>query len=64
MADEKRKEIQAWLTKAAKDLRGAEVDLAANPPLVEDALFHCQQAAEKAMKGFLTAHDTIFSKDA
>ena len=62
MADEKRKEIQAWLTKAANDLRGAEVDLAADPPLVEDALFHCQQAAEKAMKAFLTAHDTIFRK--
>ena len=62
MADEKLKEIQAWLTKAANDLRGAEVDLAADPPLVEDALFHCQQAAEKAMKAFLTAHDTIFRK--
>ena len=32
------------------------------PPLIEDALFHCQQAAEKAMKAFLTAHDTAFRK--
>lgn len=62
MADEKLKEIQAWFTKAANDIRGAEVDLAANPPLVEDALFHCQQAAEKAMKAFLASHDTIFRK--
>jgi len=40
----------------------ADVDLAASPPLIEDALFHCQQAAEKASKGFLTAHDRIFRK--
>jgi HEPN domain-containing protein len=36
--------------------------LAADPPIVEDALFHCQQAAEKAMKAFLTAHDRPFHK--
>ena len=32
----------SWLQKAAKDLRAAEVDLAVSPPLIEDALFHCQ----------------------
>ena len=47
-------EVHGWLQKAANDLRGAEIDLAAHPPLVEDALFHCQQAAEKAFKAFLT----------
>lgn len=62
MQDEKSREVQAWLAKAENDLRGAEVDLDADPPLVEDALFHCQQAAEKAMKAFLTAHDTTFRK--
>ena len=55
-------ESRAWFQKSANDLRGAEIDLAAVPPLIEDALFHCQQAAEKAMKGFLTAHETIFRK--
>jgi HEPN domain-containing protein len=30
--------------------------------LVEDSLFHCQQAAEKAIKGFLTFHDRPFRK--
>lgn len=30
--------------------------------MIEDALFHCQQAVEKAMKGFLTAHERIFRK--
>ena len=55
-------EAQAWFQKAANDLRGADIDLAADPPLIEDALFHCQQAVEKSMKGFLTAHDRIFRK--
>jgi len=62
MADEKRREVQAWLRRADNDLRSAQVDLAADPPLIEDALFHCQQAAEKAMKAFLTVHDTAFRK--
>jgi HEPN domain-containing protein len=43
-----------WLIKTANDLRGAEVDLAASPPLFEDALFHCQQAAEKSFIASLT----------
>jgi HEPN domain-containing protein len=44
------------------DLRSAQVDLTADPPLIEDALFHCQQAAEKSMRAFLTAHDATFRK--
>lgn len=55
-------EVKAWLQKAANDLRGADVDLAASSPLIEDALFHCQQVAEKALKGFLTAHHRPFRK--
>jgi len=62
MDSEKAIEVRAWLTKATDDLRAAELDLSVSPPLLTDAVFHCQQAAEKAMKGFLTAHDTIFRK--
>lgn len=62
MEREKAEEARAWLQKAANDLRGADIDLAASPPLIEDALFHCQQAAEKALKAFLTAHDRLFRK--
>lgn len=62
MQPEKIAEVRSWLKKAADDLRGADLDLAATPPFLEDALFHCQQAAEKSMKGFLTAHDRIFRK--
>ncbi len=55
-------DTRAWLRKAEGDLRAAAVDLAADPPLVEDALFHCQQAVEKALKGILTWHDVPFRK--
>ena len=62
MQPEKLAEVRSWLKKAAGDLRGADIDLAASPPFIEDLLFHCQQAAEKSMKGFLTAHDRVFRK--
>ena len=34
----------------------------AQPPLTADALFHCQQAVEKALKALLTWHDRPFRK--
>lgn len=55
-------EARSWFTKAARDLRAAEVLLAAAPPLLGEVVFHCQQAAEKAMKGFLSWHDIPFGK--
>ena len=55
-------DTRGWLLKAADDLRGAEIDLAAEPPLTGDALFHCQQAAEKALKALLAWHDVPFRK--
>jgi HEPN domain-containing protein len=42
-----------WLAIAARDLRLAELALADQPPLAGEALYHAQQAAEKALKGFL-----------
>ncbi len=51
-----------WLGKVAIDLRSAEIVLAAQPPVLEDALFHCQQAVEKALKAFLAWHDRPFRK--
>lgn len=55
-------DTRAWLARARDDLRGAEIDLAASPPLLGDAAFHCQQAVEKALKAFLTWHDQPFRK--
>jgi HEPN domain-containing protein len=37
-------------------------DLMASPPFVRDALFHCQQGVEEAMKALLTWHDSAFRK--
>jgi HEPN domain-containing protein len=53
-------DTQGWLRRAAADLRGADVDLAADPPLIGDAVFHCQQAAEKTLKALLAWHDVPF----
>ena len=44
------------------DLRSADADLRAEPPVVEDALFHCQQTIEKSLKGFLAWHNRAFQK--
>ena len=55
-------ETRAWIARAATDLRAGRVDLDARPPLSADAAFHAQQAAEKAMKAFLTWHGRPFRK--
>ncbi len=55
-------DTRSWLIKAAGDLRGAQIDLAADPPFLEDVVFHCQQAVEKALKAYLTFHDRPFRK--
>jgi HEPN domain-containing protein len=55
-------ELAAWLARAGQDLRAAEVDLGAEPPLLADAAFHCQQAVEKALKALLTRHDHPFRR--
>jgi HEPN domain-containing protein len=55
-------DTRAWLAKALLDLRSARVDLDAAPPIVGDALFHCQQAVEKTLKALLCWHDQPFRK--
>ena len=55
-------DTKGWLSRAAIDLRAAALDLAGDPPLLEDLVFHCQQAVEKALKGMLTWHDEPFGK--
>lgn len=55
-------ETRAWFMKAAIDLRAAEAMRELAPPLLEAVVFHCQQATEKALKGFLTWHSVSFRK--
>lgn len=58
----RRADARAWLAKAGIDLRAAAIDFAAEPPLLEDVLFHCQQTVEKAFKALLTWHDQPFRR--
>lgn len=60
--DARDREVAAWLARAREDLRAAQVDLRAEPPLLGDAAFHCQQAVEKALKGLLARHGRPFRK--
>jgi HEPN domain-containing protein len=45
---------ERWLAVAERDRRMAFACMAADPPLCDGAAFHCQQAIEKLLKGFLT----------
>ena len=55
-------ETRSWLAKAAaSDLRAAAHEFRANPPLLDDIVFHAQQATEKALKGFLELDATFES---
>lgn len=60
--DEKAQLIQQWITKACNDLRSARRLYSDNPPLLDTAAYHCQQAAEKALKAYLALHDVPFRK--
>jgi len=55
-------ETRGWLARARADLAGGRVDLSVEPPLTGDAVFHAQQAAEKAVKAYLTWHSQVFRK--
>jgi len=54
-------EVRSWLELAALDLEAA-VRLADDPDFARVVVYHCQQAAEKAIKGFLTWHGVRFGR--
>ena len=60
--DARATDVAAWLSRAQLDLRSAEVDLGASPPLLADAAFHSQQAVEKGLKALLTHNDHLFRR--
>jgi len=52
--DEAQKELlRAWLGKALNDLKSARIVGDAPDGPLDTAIYHCQQAAEKAVKAFL-----------
>lgn len=57
-----RDEAKAWLVKADEDLAAVRACLDARPALSGVAAYHCQQAAEKLIKGLLVLAATPFRK--
>jgi HEPN domain-containing protein len=51
-----RRLVELWLSKAANDLGSART-LAVTPEYRDNSAYLCQQAAEKAIKGFLAAFE-------
>jgi HEPN domain-containing protein len=54
--------VRSWLTKARHDLASARVLAANEPPLLDTAIYHCQQGAEKVVKGYLVFCDQDFER--
>jgi len=62
MDDAVRELVFGWLTKAMHDLASARILGSGNDPVLDTAIYHCHQAAEKALKGFLLCHGEPFGK--
>ena len=61
--DESIKElVRDWLTRASHDLRSARALATLADPLLDTAIYLCQQAAEKSVKAWLQAYDDPFPK--
>lgn len=53
---------RSWLIKSQRDLLSAHELANAKFPLLDSAAYHCQQSAEKVVKGFLLYNDVRFEK--
>lgn len=62
MDEAKINEIQQWLIKAKHDLGSAKRLSTGDEPFLDTAVYHCQQAVEKALKAYLTLKDVSFEK--
>jgi HEPN domain-containing protein len=64
MANERARaqDTKDWIAKAKEDLAAARRLLTPPRQLSNSAVFHCQQAVEKALKGFLAWHDVPLRK--
>jgi HEPN domain-containing protein len=54
--------IREWMTKALHDLQVARITASAADGPLDIAIYHCQQAAEKSVKGWLTAKSIPFER--
>jgi HEPN domain-containing protein len=62
MDEAKRELVSNWLRKASHDLAAARLLGASHPPILDVAAYHCQQAAEKALKAYLVFYDQRVAK--
>ncbi|MHC4624629.1 MAG: HEPN domain-containing protein, partial [Planctomycetota bacterium] len=58
--DKKLEYARRWFDKAKSDLLDADNNLTADKVPYDTVCFHCQQAAEKLLKGFLVAHGCAY----
>ena len=57
MADGSTRQAHLWLIKAEHDLASARRLGSGDDPILDTAVFHCQQAGEKALKALLVWHE-------
>mgnify|MGYP006247174729 CR=1 FL=1 len=62
MTENYRKYIKQWLQKADNDLASARRLFEIEPPIIDTACFHCQQAVEKYLKAYLVFKQVDFEK--
>ncbi len=60
--DAKRLLVRNWILKARRDLLSAKKLARGKEPYFDTAIYHCQQMAEKLIKGWLVYHDISFGK--
>jgi HEPN domain-containing protein len=53
---------KSWMEKAASDLKSAQLLASPTDGPLDAAIYHCQQAAEKALKAYLLCKDVPFEK--
>lgn len=58
----KLEEVRQWLTKAKRDLGSARRLMEGDEPYYDSAVYHCQQAAEKALKAYMVFNELPFDK--
>lgn len=62
MSPESLELAKTWLAKAQSDLATARLLIKGEERYLDTGSYHCQQAAEKAIKGWLTAAEVSFVK--
>ncbi len=60
--DAKHALVRSWLREARRDLLSAKRLARGHDPYLDTAIYHCQQCAEKSIKGWLVYHDQSFEK--